>query len=289
MKTYIKCTIIVTAPVLYVERSERKVTAPVIRKEISRLVRNKYPTIATATPSLLPAMHSTNCVNSESMIKDDALFTTLCPVFEEPLLYLFYGKPSYKVSAKTATPRTDSLLSPCCFIVDTAQITAKYIFPFDSGAYKAGMYSKIIPDRISIHAFELDQDISLLPNFIRLFFGDNNNYLDGKCTVQDRFLSNSVTVSLGELLKSTGTFPFDDRAKTVEIISDCSIKISDAVMAMIIPLPFLRNEYLDSFIRQNPTIDIITYYPHYPIDPSCQNEAVYQKAREYLSQKGRLP
>jgi len=239
-------------------------------------------------PKLLPSMHSTDCLATEKILKNDRLDVQECPVFKAPLLYYFYGKPVYKVATKNATPRTDYLYSPCCFIIDSEKIQPKYIYPFDTGAHSKGIYAKILPPVINVHEFELRPEIAAIPGFIRTFFGDNTNYLEGACTISGSELTNNTMVSLAELLQAKGVFTFDDRSRTVEIISDCSVKLSDITMAVIVPRPFLRNEYFKEFMKEYPQIDILSYFTHYPTDPSSHNEVIYQKAMEYLSQKGGL-
>lgn len=239
----------------------------------------------TKLPLLLPSMHSTDCIVGEKVLDANELTVMKCPVFNEPLLYFFYGKPVYKVSAKHKIPRTDYLLSPCCFLLDSKKITAKYIYPFDTGAYKSGIYGDTIPSEMDIDSFQLKPDPTEIPEFIRTFFENNSNYLQGISTISDDQLNNAVTISLGSILRSQGVLPFDDRAKTVEIISACNVKLSEAAMAIIAPMPFLRNESFQCFTKAHPEIDVLTYFTHYPTDPYSHNEVIYQKAIEYLTQK----
>lgn len=59
----------------------------------------------------------------------------------------------------------------------------------------------------------------------------------------------------------------------------------NAGMAIIAPMPFLRNESFQCFTKAHPEIDVLTYFTHYPTDPYSHNEVIYQKAIEYLTQK----
>lgn len=242
----------------------------------------------TATPALLPSMHSTTCHKVESVLEQDMLSATKCPVFNEMLLYFFYGKPSYKVSRKYAEARTDNVILPCCFILDSKKISAKYVYPFDSGAYKSGIFDKIIPKGINIEDFQLNSAITEIPKYIQIFFQNNTNYLQGISTLSGECIDNSVTESLATLLKSTGAFDFDDRSKSVEIISSDNLKLSDALLAIVVPRPFLRNACFQQFKKNNPNIDVLTYYTHYPNFPSGYNEAVFQKVIDYLGNQKEL-
>jgi len=254
--------------------------------EIQRLVRHHTLDENQSDLQLLPSMHSTSCHKAESIFKSGKLSVTYCHVFKEKFLYLFYGKPVYKVSEKNREPRTDFLFSPSCFIIDTKKISSKHNFPFDTGAFHQRKYGGLFPNDVELSSYELPLDIEQIPKFINLFYGSNTKYLEGICCIADNHLTNSVSEFLGGLLKSAGITPFDDRAKTVEIISDEDVSISEAVLAFIVPKPFLRNEYFITFVKQNPHIDIITYFTHYPTDPCSHNEVVFQKAVDYLIEKG---
>ena len=241
------------------------------------------------TPALLPTMHSTSCLIGENILQEDKLSVKVCPVFKEPLLYFFYGKPSYRVSSKHShKSRTDCLRSPCCFIFDSHKIHAKYIYPFDTGAYSSGIFEDMIPSEIDIKKFQLEPDPTNIPEYVRAFFGNNENYLQGISSIDDKSFNNVVTFTLGQILSAKGTFEFDDRARTVEIISEDNLKVSDAIMAIIVPQPFVRNEAFKNFLKDHSDIDVITYFTHYPSDPASHNEAVFQKAIDYLKKRGEV-
>lgn len=74
-------------------------------------------------PDVLPIMHSCDGFDCESIIEDMYLKPTMCPVFNEELLYFFYGKPSYPVGEKEQYNRTDELCCPVCFIIEKANLT----------------------------------------------------------------------------------------------------------------------------------------------------------------------
>lgn len=253
-------------------------------KELQRFIQRTATT--SSLPPLLPLMHSTSCSVTEDVLRQDELSATKCPVFHEDLLYLFYGKPSYKVSSKVNASLTTSLFSPCCFIIDPNKVNVKRIFPFDTGAYSDDRYKNLIPHNIELEDFQLQPNIKSIPEFIKLFYTNNSNYLSGKCNISEDRLVNKVTISLGELLSASGVVAFDDRARTVEISSDSDIILSDAILAIIIPAPFRSNEYFKAFIKAHPKVEVIPYFIHYPQDPIMQNEAVYQAAMGYLSRKG---
>ncbi len=236
---------------------------------------------------LLPSMHSTDCKNAESILSNGEMITRPCSVFNgRPSLYFFYGKPAYRVSAKVNCYRTDDVYSPCCFIVDTKKIDIKYMYPFDTGAENKGMYEKIQYNGLHVNDFELKPNVDSIQNYIQCFWGDNNNYLRGLGISLSEVNSSIILACLNTLLSSSGALDFDDRARTLEIITNVNVCIADTVKAIIVPSGFLGNYGLKSFIRDHPEVEVISFYSYYPANPSSYYGAVYQKAMEYISRKG---
>lgn len=234
---------------------------------------------------LLPSMHSTACYNVENILRQGSISPTPCPVFHENLAYFFYGKPLYKVSASYDAATTSYLHGPVCFIVDSIKLKAKRIFPFDSGAFDKGMYEKFLPGSAKKDEYELSSDISLVPRYIELFFGNNNAYRQGQSFPHPDVETSTVAYSLAGLLGAAGAMDFDGRSRTVEISSGNEVSLSDCVNAIIIPAPFCRNSVFQTFCVNHPKIEIISYHVHFPENPCALNEAVHQRAADYISKR----
>lgn len=257
---------------------------------ISTLQKNLKHDNNTVLPCLLPSMHSTSCFNAEEIYKENKIKVQLCDKFKKKLVYFFYGKPVYKVAQNETQSRSDNLLSPVCFIVDTKKIPIKLIIPFDSGAYISKKYDNIFPDDFIskeklVKNFSLNNNINTIKIFIKNFYGNNENYLSGICCFNDNLACECSMESLINLLKSKGNFNFDDRAKTVEIICKKDIKLNKIVKAIIIPKNHINNKYFQDFKKKNPHVEVIAYKTHYPLCPVLLNEAVFQKAYDYITKE----
>lgn len=238
--------------------------------------------------ALLPSMHSTTCHSAESIFRHGSISTTPCPVFNENLAYFFYGKPLFKVSPSYNAATTNYMFGPVCFIVDTAKLKAKRIFPFDSGAFDKGMYAKILPNHAKKDDYQLSSNVNLIPRYVELFFGDNDLYQEGKSFPHSDVETSIITYSLALLLGASGVMDFDGRSRTIEISTDDEVSLSDCVDAIIIPAPFFRNSAFNTFHKNHPNIKVISYHVHFPENPCALNEAVYQRAADYISKQSEV-
>ena len=73
-----------------------------------------------------------------SILREGELQTEPCAVFDdEPLLYLFYGRPAYRVNSQVLSSAIDAY-APVCFIVRPGSVKApRRIFPFDRGKQRS--------------------------------------------------------------------------------------------------------------------------------------------------------
>lgn len=237
------------------------------------------------TPPVLPLMHSTTCENTESILVNNLLETTYCKVFKENLLYFFYGKPAYRVSSQIPESSTSYILAPCCFVVDYKKIKSARIFPFDTGAFATERYDEITKLRTGMCEYELSNRIEDIPQFICMFYENNNNYIEGNVSLARNKATTIASQALIDFLSSSGLLKYDDRARSVEISTGDNLELSDSVEAIVVPKPFKRNKVFERFVRAHPKIDVITYNPHYPNPVGNYNEAIFQKVYSYLASR----
>ena len=249
---------------------------------------NKYSLGRTATISqpVLPLMHSTTCENAENILENNLLSATHCGVFGTDLLYFFYGKPAYRVSSKISDPSTSYTLAPCCFILNPEKIKPKHIFPFDTGAFAKNWYDEITKMRTKMDEYELSNCIDDIPQFVCMFYKNNQNYLTGRVSVAPDVATTIAVQALIDLLGSSGFLKFDDRARTIEISTGEDIELSEVMEAIIVHSPFTRNEAFEKFTKIHPGIKVLSYIPHYPSPYANYNEAIFQKAFSYLASRG---
>lgn len=234
-------------------------------------------------PRLLPFMHSCEGYSGKLIIEDNELRTEHCKVFNENLLYFFYGKPSYPVGEKNADNRTDDLCCPVCFVVDPKKISIYRIFPFDSGAFKEKRYVHFLHKGMKIEDFELENNIESILSYVSVIFDNNSNYVTGiSCKHESDYIEID---SFLNLLNAKGAFDIDERANTIEIISNRSVKVNDVVECIILPKSLMKRTEIYEFIVNN-NIRYKTYNVRRLTSPVRYNEIVFELVMEYLEENG---
>lgn len=252
---------------------------------------------------LLPIFHSCSGLAGQSILHSDSLEARKCKVFKKELLYFFYGKPAYHIQT-TGLPNTTMVYRcPVCFIVDIDKIKPYRIYPFDTGAYMAGLYNEF---SIQANETELQQEYALgkkkenIQAYVKSFFLDNEHYLNGECA--KHILGKQVVtegsdstrrvdetepsiIKLLRMLNCDGEFVIDERSRTVEIVCDKGILISDAVEHVILPNNLLDDKYVKEFFDKNKSISYSTYCFRALTTPEYYYEAVIQKAIDYINNK----
>lgn len=233
----------------------------------------------------LPLMHSCDGFSTRQIIEDKELKTCDCPVFHENLLYFFYGKPAYPVSEKVGGNRSDNEYLPVCFIIPFSNVIPYKVFPFDTGAYDAKLYNKHLHHKMNICNFEMDITLDEIKQYIKLFFDNNDNYLRGDpssiADVDDPYIDGLISIH-----NTTGEEEIDERANTIEVICNRNIGICDNVACIIMPDTLKRSKKINAFLKKHSEIECKTYAVRRLTAPDRYNEIVFQRAMDYLGEKG---
>ena len=113
-------------------------------------------------PPLLPLVHITDVAAARTILGEKMLKTKVCRHYssllkaDEQLLYLSYGRPSYRGRSHEKTTG-QALRKPIAFILKPAAFVAnvRRVSPFDSGAYFCGKLEDWIDrDSLPIANFE---------------------------------------------------------------------------------------------------------------------------------------
>ena len=123
--------------------------------------------------NLLPAVHSTEAYFIKKFMKTGRIEPQSCKFFGgEKLSYFFLGRPAFK---RTYDGEPDYWELPMCFIVQYEAIRRKRMFPFDTGAFKSGLYPEFI-SMMEVEEFEVQSDSEAAEKIVGTFFGTNRNY-----------------------------------------------------------------------------------------------------------------
>jgi hypothetical protein len=192
----------------------------------------------------LPLVHATECHHFDSIRRSHMLRPRPCPVFNEPLLYFFYGRPSYRDSSKT-TPIKDISYCPICFVFRTGRnIPIKRLFPFDTGASQNphALYEPQVLANDALLKFSLIGAIQNAQRIVRTFFDTDENYLGGRAKIGLAFSRGELDAkAYYDLISGGGKPECDDRRSAIEIQTDASIDLHGALLAIAMPTTFLED------------------------------------------------
>lgn len=201
------------------------------------------------TVKAMPFFHNVDSVTGVRILKSGTLTTKLCDVFKEPLIYLFYGRPAYKIDFNNGNMRGDSLCCPISIILKpNSHIKIKRIYPFDSGGFQK-RYQSIIPKTIERDEFRLDHSTELVRKHIELFFKTNGNYFHGNSTFnQPITFTNTCIQTYVNIINTNGQTPFDDRVYTVEYQVDENIDLSKNILALAAPSKAFEDSEINEWV-----------------------------------------
>lgn len=210
------------------------------RSDFAALVRRNGP-----GPGTLPLTHITDAYRFRGVVEDDQLATADCKVFGEPLLYLFYGRPAYRVSSEIEGTGLDSYW-PICFVMRAGSIAAKRIFPFDTGAFTR--FGDFCHRDMIREDFALDVDPTSPQRLLNLFWKGERAYFDNRDHTDYAPAPLAFEAkSYSQLIRSKATGPFDERNSTIELQYDQNLPLSGNVEAVILPIDFATADIIRKF------------------------------------------
>ncbi|WP_372872769.1 hypothetical protein [Shewanella sp.] len=240
------------------------------------------------TLELVPLMHTCDGIGFLGIIESQEISATLCPVFNESLVYYFYGRPAYRVKESSCSSMIE--LFPVCFIIKPESLDAlKRVYPFDTGAFEADLYQQHMSSKMPMQRFELKPSYDFIKKFVEYIYGSNSNYYKGRSILDASSLSPLYTEiqSLLRLVNYTGAERIDDRCSTIEVQTEKALDItSGAIQAIIMPSEMLADESVSDLLMDH-DIEPITYEV-YRSSPSAMTNVILNKTSEYLSLGGAI-
>lgn len=235
----------------------------------------------------LPLVHTTDGYTLINVLDDERLVPSVCDVFiGEPLLYFFYGRPSYRVNTEEAATSLDFYL-PVCLIFNAASVTPiKRIFPFDSGGFGKKLYRDALHDKMKLDDFGLEPDPSTPGKVVSLFFGSSDSYLAAKANQAAQFdPGEPEAVAYQALISQRLGSNVDNRSAGIEIQYEGNIELGRNIEAIVLP-----STLLDSDSIKNKLLALkITPLPYNQIDrqkPSEYVTKIFDLCFEYYKRKG---
>jgi hypothetical protein len=237
----------------------------------------------------LPLVHTTEAYHLKRIAKTGAIIAAPCTVFKgEDLSYFFVGRPAFK---KKIDQEAEYWELPICFIVEFNSFRPKRVYPFDSGAFKAGLYPNYL-SMMDLAEFEVSSDSECAEKLIGTFFTSSRNYYGLKARPADRFKSQFDVEVLEEEIRALHKIieekdsKFDDRRFAIEFQNASNLELNSSnVRAVVIPESYIESGYIVDFIESKLDADIITY-PMFPLNKEYYYYAIYEKVESYLRHNG---
>jgi hypothetical protein len=190
----------------------------------------------------LPWVHSTAGRHIGSVIEAEALTTARCPVFDEDLVYFFYGRPAYRPGDGDLV-REAAYSGAVCFVVRPEALTAqKRAYPFDTGAYPRYSAEGAPAAGLALDDFRLDSP-DLVPHVVGAFFGTNRRYYHGE-SLADVEAGGAAARAFHQMLRAepagSADEGWDDRGYSAEAQVPEDVRLSGNLLVVVMPRALLE-------------------------------------------------
>ncbi|MBK7636136.1 MAG: hypothetical protein IPJ13_19065 [Saprospiraceae bacterium] len=238
-------------------------------------------------PDILPLLHVSDGYSFRNIIKTQKLQLTPCDVFlNESLLYMFYGKPSYRLNKSGSY--NNPMFFPVCFIVRNYNGIKPYkIFPFDSGAFTKSdeFRQRYFHPRMELSDFNIPPKNNNVRSLLSIYYGNNENYILGKDSVNEDHLPvlNFEAQCYKSLVKSEDNTNFDDRKSTIEYILNSELKLKkENLLGIILPGVFLDDPEIYSTIYDILKVGFVKTYLTSRGNPLEYHSLIFNAYNEYI-------
>ena len=243
---------------------------------------------APAEPEL-PLIHTTTSRRLATIAESGILSPRPCAIFREPILYLFYGRPSYRDT--NSLPQRDISFCPVCFIFRPETVSRRLarIYPFDTGASVDEKYKPEINPDEALKKYVLLPSILSAQQVIEKFFDTNKQYIFVTPKESIDFATDDETSKkFYELITDGGAPECDDRKSAIECQSLEDVNLNTDLMAVIMPLPFLDDNNIRTTLLHEWRAHPLTYVTYNGIRPSEYHVEVRECLRVYLKNWGMI-
>lgn len=242
--------------------------------------------VAKARPAnrKLQLLHTCDGFAVRSLIEDNKLSPFPRESFDgERVLFLYYGRPAYRLSSSTEPTSYNFFLPVCLILSPDAVNSPRRVFPFDTGALEDGLFSGSLHPGMIRDDFQLDPDSSSPQRLVTAFYGSNENYFRGEMVRNIEYDSMEFEVeSFVSILRGESGIKADDRRSAIEIHTDKDIILANRTLeAVILPSVFLDNVRVREFFVGTCRADPLPYEVfHFRVTEYTSE--IYRLAREYI-------
>jgi hypothetical protein len=237
----------------------------------------------------LPLVHAIECRHLDSILKSHTLEPRHCSVFQEPLLYFFYGRPAYRDPSKTL-PIKDISFCPICFVFRTGnRFPLKRLFPFDTGASQAphALYEPHVLAADALNRFGVLALIENARRIVKAFFETDENYLAGRAKIGLAFTPGEVDAkAYYDLISGGGKPECDDRRSAIELQTAATVDLRGQLAAIVMPTSFLDDDALMKTLLEEWHAFPLTYSADVGMRPTEFHGTIREKIRIHYKDLG---
>jgi len=222
-----------------------------------------------------------------------------CEVFDEFILYFFYGRFAYKFPSFSPGTLVSWKGIVALFVKPNSLKSIRAVYPFDTGGYSRGFFRDFVGDDNLIN-YRLGSDLEDVLKFIEIFYENNSNYLTFSDYLPTRnFSSNTIGHSdcissyinlirnaameyMTDVLDEQGDE--EDRAVSIEIQTLSAISLPSSLEAIIVPLRYKRKyeRKVNSFSNN---ITVLSYRGYDHTNTGGYHRAIKEVAKQYYEDR----
>lgn len=201
---------------------------------------------ATPLVGQLGLTHVTDCAYLGGLVASGKLEPRDCKVYDEPLVYLFYGRPAYRSSWDKGTTTVLGYARICLILRDEVAAMAHRILPFDSGGFPH--FGNALHHSLTRADFEIDPADHPL-KIAGAFYDSLENYWEVKPRDGMSFpITQNIVQSYYHLISGGFHEQFDDRCGAIEVQVAQPIELKDRILALIAPNQAFEDPAVQAFL-----------------------------------------
>lgn len=233
----------------------------------------------------LSLVHCTTVDRGVQVLAAGELRPTHCPVYDDDLLYLFYGRPAYKPAENVGASFMVEL-APICLVLSPSLLGAAVrSLPFDSGGFDR--YRNQIGPGLTRQDFEMPGDHTLPRRLVGAFYGTNRDYYHHTALVQpEPPLSRRAARALSRLITDKSIRNDDDRCGTIEVQFFDRIRLADALQAIVAPAQMFTDPEVISALEACPNAVPMPYKTYGRFNPLSFAGSIYERVELVLESHG---
>lgn len=193
--------------------------------------------------------HTTDGYGLRSMIESGTIRPNRCPVFNENLIYAFYGRPAYRSRHDGSIGISARAPVIVIFSPDLA-VRGTRLYPFDTGAFAAGRYKRRLHSSTTVADFMLPATTEAARKHVSAFFHSNENYLKASPgTPGVAFHGEFEVEQLVHIFSDLDTNEADARRLAMELQIDTAIPLDRTIVdSLVLPSELQDAPWLQVFL-----------------------------------------